>query len=80
MNNQCKKQNCWEHKECGREIGGKNSIKLGVCPAAMDGESSGVTDGRDDSRCWVEEFKKHSLKEASNESDVSFFKISKNFL
>ena len=28
--------NCWEFKNCGREIEGANSIKLGVCPAYPD--------------------------------------------
>jgi hypothetical protein len=25
--------NCWEFKKCGCEKGGKNSIRLGICPA-----------------------------------------------
>jgi hypothetical protein len=25
--------NCWEFKKCGREKGGANAKKLGVCPA-----------------------------------------------
>ncbi len=27
---------CWEIEECGREPGGKNAIKLGVCPVAVE--------------------------------------------
>ena len=30
------KPNCWEHKKCGRQPGGKNTDDLGVCPAATD--------------------------------------------
>lgn len=47
------KQNCWEYKKCGREAGGLNADKLGVCPAAtddrLDGTNSGVNGGR---ACW----------------------------
>ena len=25
--------NCWEFKQCGREAGGANADKMGVCPA-----------------------------------------------
>ena len=25
--------NCWESKRCGREEGGQNAAKLGICPA-----------------------------------------------
>jgi hypothetical protein len=25
--------NCWEFKKCGREAGGANTEKLGICPA-----------------------------------------------
>lgn len=28
--------NCWEFKKCGREAGGSNAAKLGVCPAYPD--------------------------------------------
>jgi len=44
------KQNCWEFKKCGREVGGINADKLGVCPAASevraDGFCGGVNGGR----------------------------------
>lgn len=28
--------NCWEYKQCGREKGGINAKKKGVCPAYPD--------------------------------------------
>ena len=28
--------NCWEFMECGREDGGINSSKLGICPSYPD--------------------------------------------
>ena len=48
------KQNCWEHKKCGREPGGANARHMGVCPAAtearLDGAHGGINAGR---ACWV---------------------------
>jgi hypothetical protein len=48
------KQNCWEIKKCGREIGGLMSSELGVCPAAstekLDNSNGGKNGGRS---CWV---------------------------
>jgi hypothetical protein len=48
------KLNCWESKRCGREPGGKNVARLGVCPAStetrLDGVHGGVNAGR---ACWV---------------------------
>jgi hypothetical protein len=47
------KQNCWEFKKCGREQGGKNINKLGVCPAAKPGEGKGFNNGKCRGRvCW----------------------------
>ncbi len=47
------KKNCWEVMQCGREEGGKNSIEMGVCPAAAskisDGKNWGYNGGR---YCW----------------------------
>ncbi len=44
------KQNCWEFKNCGRETGGKNAAKDGVCPVATfelaDGFCGGKNGGR----------------------------------
>lgn len=46
--------NCWEFKECGRELGGKNTGKLKICPASthvmLNGVHGGVNAGR---ACWV---------------------------
>jgi len=49
-----KKINCWEYKKCGRQPGGENVDKLGVCFAAMSKEYNGVHDGENGGRaCWV---------------------------
>jgi hypothetical protein len=48
------KLNCWEFKKCGRELGGKYSLELGVCPASMDVMLDGVHEGVNAGRaCWV---------------------------
>ncbi len=48
------KQNCWEYKNCGREPGGKNVDKMGVCFAAMSKEYDGIHEGVNGGRvCWV---------------------------
>ena len=49
-----KRKNCWEVKRCGREPGGENSKKLGVCPAALPNEYDGVNKGKNAGRfCWA---------------------------
>ncbi len=49
-----RKQNCWEHKKCGREQGGNNIVGLGVCPAASDASFSGINSGLYGGRfCWA---------------------------
>ena len=48
------KQNCWEYKNCGRELFGNNVQMLGVCPAATETKLHGVHDGVNAGRsCWV---------------------------
>ena len=48
------KTNCWEYKKCGRELGGANSLELGVCPAAIEKRTNGVHDGKNGGRvCWA---------------------------
>ena len=47
------KQNCWEFKKCGREIGGINAEKLGVCPAASETQADGFCDGKNGGRACV---------------------------
>jgi hypothetical protein len=48
------KQNCWEVKKCGREVGGVKTAEMGVCPAAtvkqMHGVHGGINGGR---ACWI---------------------------
>jgi hypothetical protein len=46
--------NCWEFKKCGRELGGDNSLTLGVCPASMNTMLEGVHNGISAGRaCWA---------------------------
>ena len=49
-----KQRNCWEIKVCGREPGGHNAKKLGVCPAALPNKYDGVNNGKCGGRfCWI---------------------------
>jgi len=48
------KINCWEFKKCGREAGGKNTAKLGICPAASDARFENINRGKNAGRCcWM---------------------------
>jgi hypothetical protein len=48
------KLNCWEFKKCGRQPGGENVEKLGLCPAATEVRLDGVHNGNNAGRaCWV---------------------------
>jgi protein phosphatase len=48
------KQNCWEFMKCGREPGGKNAGKHGICPAAADSTFNGFNQGTNAGRlCWL---------------------------
>jgi len=49
-----KRQNCWEYKNCGRELGGNKIEELGVCPAPIDTTSTGLNGGDNAGRiCWA---------------------------
>ena len=49
-----KKINCWQFWICGREIGGINVDKLGICPAARNLKYDGVNSGDYSGRfCWA---------------------------
>ncbi len=49
-----KKLNCWEYKKCGREPGGVNVDKSGVCPAATDTSFDKINSGECGGRfCWA---------------------------
>ncbi len=49
-----KKQNCWQHHNCGREPSGANASELGVCPAAQDASFNAINDGINGGRiCWA---------------------------
>lgn len=48
------KKNCWEFKECGRELNGKNVAELGVCPVYEDYKFNGINEGKASGRaCWL---------------------------
>lgn len=48
------KQNCWEVKKCGRQVGGAKVQELGVCPAASDASNNGTNNGTNSGRiCWA---------------------------
>lgn len=48
------KLNCWEHMKCGREPGGVNVNKLGVCPASIEQRADGLNCGKNAGRvCWA---------------------------
>ncbi len=49
-----KKQNCWEHSQCGRAPGGEKVSELGTCPAAIDSSFNGINEGINGGRiCWA---------------------------
>ena len=49
-----RKLNCWEFVGCGREIGGINSHKSGVCKASLDTSIGSVNGGKNAGRiCWA---------------------------
>jgi len=48
------KFNCWEYKKCGREPGGFNVAKMGLCQASVEGRVSGINEGSNGGRvCWL---------------------------
>lgn len=48
------KQNCWEFKKCGRQIGGEKVKELGVCPAASSTGTNQINNGTNGGRiCWA---------------------------
>ena len=48
------RQNCWEVKKCGREQGGANADKNGVCPVSTETSSDGINKGKNGGRiCWA---------------------------
>ena len=47
------KMNCWEFRMCGREVGGRNVEKMGVCLAVLDDKHNGINGGQNGGRyCW----------------------------
>lgn len=47
------RENCWEFKKCGREIGGVNAGRDGVCPAAGNFSADGFCDGKNGGRACI---------------------------
>lgn len=48
------KLNCWQFRKCGRQQGGRNAERLGVCPASLDCRLDGIYGGRNAGRaCWM---------------------------
>lgn len=48
------KQNCWEYNKCGREPGGINAAKLGICSTTTDTSANGINEGKNGGRiCWA---------------------------
>ncbi len=45
------KVNCWEHKKCGRQLGGDRVSELGVCPAFIEKRLNGIHGGLNGGRC-----------------------------
>jgi hypothetical protein len=46
--------NCWEFKNCGRQIGGSKTAELGVCAASENTKATGINNGKNGGRaCWV---------------------------
>lgn len=46
--------NCWEFWMCGRQPGGENADKLGVCPTAAAHQFDGINGGKAAGRfCWM---------------------------
>jgi hypothetical protein len=46
-------QNCWEFKKCGREIGGVNVERDGLCQAAANEAADGFCGGKNGGRACV---------------------------
>ncbi len=48
------KLNCWEVKGCGKELGGQNTDRFGICPSSTEKRLNGVHGGKNAGRaCWV---------------------------
>lgn len=47
-------ENCWEFKKCGREPGGENAERLGICDVAIAVYANGLNGGINGGRiCWA---------------------------
>jgi len=49
-----RKINCWEAKNCGREVDGEKINELGICPVSTSTKANGIHGGINGGRvCWV---------------------------
>jgi len=49
-----RKINCWEFVGCGRELGGENVHKSGICRSSLDTSKNGINGGKNGGRiCWA---------------------------
>ena len=45
--------NCWEFKDCGRQLSGNKVAELGICPSATEAQYNGTNHGTNAGRlCW----------------------------
>ena len=48
------KTNCWEFKNCGRDLNGTRADELDICPVSAEIRLDGVHGGKNAGRaCWV---------------------------
>jgi len=48
------KLNCWEHKKCERQPGGRLAGEMGVCPASTQQNLNSIHGGKNAGRaCWA---------------------------
>ena len=48
------RKDCWEIMKCGRESGGHNAAKQGVCVAALPNDFDNINKGKHGGRiCWA---------------------------
>lgn len=78
-----RKLNCWEYSKCGRQPGGDNIIKSGICPAAIEKKANGFNGGKNAGRiCWAIAYTmcddkniRTNAEKLSNCMECDFFKL-----
>ena len=57
--------NCWKFKNRGREPGGENVQKLGICRASVESKFDGINHGNNAGRyCWKVKISKENQNAA----------------